>query len=115
MSTTSTKKPKQAALLEVAASDQPEREQESKSSTHYISPRPFREWQQEQGPLLPQYAREVLGEGHLACFFVDLRKALDFNPILNAYTQECGQPPYHPVMRALLLLYAYVTARRAPS
>jgi hypothetical protein len=57
--------------------------------------------------LLPQYAREVLSEGHLACFFIELREALDFNPILKAYTQECGQPPYHPVMMALLVMYAY--------
>ena len=107
MSTTSTKKPEQAALLEVAASEKPEREEEAKSSARYASPRPFREWTPEQGQLLPQYAREVLGEGHLACFFVELRKALDFSPILKAYTQECGQPPYHPVMMTLLLMYAY--------
>lgn len=106
MSTTSTKKPEQGALLDVAASEKPERE-EAKSSARFTSPRPFREWQPEQGQLLPQYAREVLGEGHLACFFVDLRKALDFGPILSAYTKECGQPPYHPVMMALLLMYAY--------
>jgi transposase len=106
VSTTSTKKPEQAALLEVAASEKPERE-EAKSSARFTSPRPFREWEPEQGQLLPQYAREVLGEGHLACFFGDLRKALDFSPILSAYTKECGQPPYHPVMMALLLMYAY--------
>ncbi|WNG55395.1 IS1182 family transposase [Archangium gephyra] len=107
MSTTSTKKPEQAALLEVAASEKPEREEESKSTARYASPRPFREWTPEQGQLLPQYAREVLGEGHLACFFVELRKTLDFSPILKAYTQERGQPPYHPVMMTLLLMYAY--------
>ena len=107
MSTPSTKKPEQAALLEVAASEKPEREEEAKSAARSASPRPFREWQPEQGQLLPQYAREVLGEGHLACFFVDLRKALDFSPILSAYTKDCGQPPYHPVMMALLLMYAY--------
>ena len=106
MSTTSTKKLEQAALLEVAASEKPERE-ESKSSARFASPRPFREWQPEQGQLLPQYAREELGEGHLACFFVDVRKALDFSSILGGYTKECGQPPYHPVMMALLLMYAY--------
>lgn len=107
MSTTSTKKPEQADLLEVAASEKPEREEEAKSSARYASPRPFREWEPEQGQLLPQYAREVLGEGNLACFFVDLRKALDFSAVLSAYTKECGQPPYHPVMMALLLMYAY--------
>jgi transposase len=102
----STKKPEQAALLEVDAGEKPERE-EAKSSARYSSPRPFREWQPEQGQLLPQYAREALGEEHLACFFVDLRKTLDFSRILKAYTKECGQPPYHPVMMALLLMYAY--------
>jgi transposase len=106
VSATTTKKPEQADLLEVAASEKPERE-ESKSSARFTSPRPFREWQPEQGQLLPQYAREVLGEGHLACFFVELRKTLDFSSILGAYTKECGQPPYHPVMMALLLMYAY--------
>ena len=107
MSTPSTKKPEQAALLEVAASEKPEREEQAKGAARYASPRPFREWTPEQGQLLPQYAREVLGEGHLACFFVELRKALDFSPILKAYTQERGQPPYHPVMMTLLLMYAY--------
>ena len=107
MSTTSTKKPEQAALLEVAASEKPEREEQAKSSARFSSPRAFREWTPEQGQLLPQYAREVLGEGHLACFFVEVRKALDFSPILKAYTQERGQPPYHPVMMTLLLMYAY--------
>jgi transposase len=107
VSTPSTKKPEQTALLEVAAREKPEREEESKSSARFSSPRAFREWAPEQGQLLPQYAREVLGEGHLACFFVELSKALDFNPILKAYTQERGQPPYHPVMMTLLLMYAY--------
>jgi transposase len=107
VSTSATKKPEQAALLEVAAREKPEREEEAKSSARYASPRPFREWEPEQGQLLPQYAREVLGEGHLASFFVDLRKTLDFGPILGAYTKECGQPPYHPVMMTLLLMYAY--------
>ncbi|MFY0574355.1 hypothetical protein ACN28S_08360 [Cystobacter fuscus] len=64
MSTPSTKKPEQVALLEVAASEKPEREEQAKGSARYASPRPFREWTPEQGQLLPQYAREVLGEGH---------------------------------------------------
>jgi transposase len=106
VSTPSTKKPEQAALLEVAAREKTEREA-AKSSAHFTSPRPFRKWQPEQGQLPPQYAREVLGEGHLAGFFVELREALDFSPILSAYTKECGQPAYHPVMMALLLMYAY--------
>ncbi|MFY0578276.1 hypothetical protein ACN28S_31710 [Cystobacter fuscus] len=63
MSTPSTKKPEQAALLEVAAREKPERE-ETKSSARFSSPRPFREWQPGQGQLPPRDAREVLGEGH---------------------------------------------------
>lgn len=92
--------------MEVDPSKKPKRE-EAQSSARFASPRPFRPWQPEQGQLLPQYAREVLGEGHLACFFVELRKTLDFGSILGAYTQECGQPAYHPVMMTLLLMYAY--------
>ncbi|MDC0708841.1 IS1182 family transposase [Stigmatella sp. ncwal1] len=72
-----------------------------------MSPRPFRPWQPEQGQLLPQYTREALGEGNLACFFADLAGVLDFSPVLKGYTKECGQPPYHPVMMTLLLMYAY--------
>jgi transposase len=62
---------------------------------------------------LPQQVREVLGEGHLACFFADLAEVLDFSPILQSYTSERGQPAYHPVMMTLLLMYAY--ARGVPS
>ena len=36
-----------------------------------------------------------------------MHEALHFGPILGAYTKECGQPPYHPVMMTLLLMYAY--------
>lgn len=107
MSTPSTTKPEQSALLEVGASQKPALQHEARSGARYTSPRPFREWQPEQGQLLPQYAPEVLGERHLACFMADVRQALDFSPILKAYTKECGQSAYHPVMMTLLLMYAY--------
>jgi transposase len=107
VSTSQTKKPEQSVLLDVPEAQKPQRQEEAKGSARFSSPRPFREWQPDQGQLLPQYAREVLGEGHLACFFVELVKVLDFSPILGAYTKECGQPPYHPVMMTLLLMYAY--------
>jgi transposase len=96
----------QGALLEVAATKQPH-PQETTKAGRLVSPRPFRPWQPEQGQLLPQYTREALGERHLSCFFADLASVLDFSPILRAYTKECGQPPYHPVMMTLLLMYAY--------
>ena len=108
MSTGPTKAPEQGALLEVVATEKRERrETPTEPSGRYVSPRPFRPWQPEQGQLLPQYTRQVLGEKHLACFFADLAEVLDFSPILKAYTKECGQPAYHPVMMTLLLMYAY--------
>jgi len=98
----------QSALLEVPASQKPEGAETSTGAPgRFVSPRPFRSWQPEQGQLLPQYTREALGEGHLACFFADLARVLDFSPILKGYTKECGQPAYHPVMMTLLLMYAY--------
>ncbi len=67
MSTGPTKAPEQSALLEEAATEKPERKEEAKESAgRFVSPRPFRPWQPEQGQLLPQYTRQVLGEGHLA-------------------------------------------------
>jgi transposase len=36
-----------------------------------------------------------------------VREALDLPAILGAYTEERGQPPYHPGMLAALLLYGY--------
>ncbi|HYP20903.1 MAG TPA: transposase [Chloroflexia bacterium] len=100
-----TKPPKQSALLEEPAIEEPQPQQGPRGG-RFVSPRPFRPWQPEQGQLLPQYTREALGEGHLACFFADLASVLDFSPILKGYTKECGQPPYHPVMMTLLLMYA---------
>jgi transposase len=69
--------------------------------------RPFREWQPDQGMLLPQFIRDELGPDHLACFFLGLARVLDFSPILARYTGDRGQPAYHPVMMTLLLMYAY--------
>jgi transposase len=100
--------PEQALLLNVAPSEKPQvGEPTASSGAGFISVRPFREWNPSQQQLLPQDLRAALGEGHLACFFVDLGKVLDFGPILRSYTEDCGQPPYHPVMMALLLMYAY--------
>lgn len=108
MSRGPTRKPaEQSALLEVPAGPKPAGGEEAPGPGRFVSPRPFRPWQPEQGQLLPQYTREALGERHLACFFADLAPVLDFSPVLKGYTKECGQPPYHPVMMTLLLMYAY--------
>ena len=67
----------------------------------------FREWSPEQSALLPASKRDYLGDDHLAVFLLDLLPTLNFEPILAAYTDERGQPPYDPRMMTVLLLYAY--------
>ena len=67
----------------------------------------FRPWNPEQAALLPASKRDFLGETHLAVFLRDLLEHLDLRPILDAYTEDRGQPPYDPRMMTVLLLYAY--------
>ena len=67
----------------------------------------FRPWSPDQAALLPASKREYLGDGHLAVFLRDLLPHLDLHPILTAYTEDRGQPPYDPRMMTVLLLYAY--------
>ena len=69
--------------------------------------RPYLEWMPDQAELLPARVREVLGEGHLACFFVDLRSVLNFDSVLKTEKSDTGRPGYNPVMMSLLLMYAY--------
>jgi transposase len=67
----------------------------------------FRPWNPEQAALLPASKRDYLGDGHLAVFLRELLPHLDLQPILGAYTEDRGQPPYDPRMMTVLLLYAY--------
>ena len=67
----------------------------------------FRAWSPEQAALLPASKRDHLGEGHLAVFLLDLLPTLTLQPILDAYADDRGQPPYDPRMMTVLLLYAY--------
>jgi transposase len=68
----------------------------------------FRPWNIEQVMLLPPSVRDFVPEGHLSHFVRDtVRESLDLSAILDTYTEERGYPPYHPVMMAALLLYAY--------
>ena len=69
--------------------------------------KPFRAWNPEQAALLPASKRDYLGDAHLAVFLRDLLEHLDLRPILDAYTEDRGQPPYDPRMMTVLLLYAY--------
>ena len=68
----------------------------------------FREWNVEQGWLLPASILDFVAEGHLAHFVRDtVRGSLDLSEILGEYEEERGYPPYHPVMMTALLLYGY--------
>ncbi|MFY0574271.1 hypothetical protein ACN28S_07875 [Cystobacter fuscus] len=92
MSTPSTKKPEQVALLEVAASEKPEG-----GASEGLRPLRLAEAlpgvDTGAGAVAAAVRAGGAGRGAPACFFVDVRKALDFSPILKAYTQERGQPP----------------------
>lgn len=68
----------------------------------------FREWNPEQRFLLPPSVGEFVPVGDLAHFVRELvRESLDLSAITDAYREERGFPPYHPVMMTALLLYAY--------
>jgi transposase len=68
----------------------------------------FRSWDVDQSWLLPRSVHDFVAPGHLAHFVRDtVREALDLSAILLAYSEERGQPPYHPGMLVALLLYGY--------
>ena len=68
----------------------------------------FRRWEVEQRWLLPPSVKDLVPEDHPAHFVRELvRNDLDLSAILDGYTEERGQPPFHPVMMVALLLYAY--------
>jgi len=76
-------------------------------SLHFMS-KTFRPWDIEQRWLLPPSVHELVPAGHVAHFVRDtVREELDLSPILSAYTEARGYPPYHPTMMVALLLYAY--------
>lgn len=70
-------------------------------------PKTFRPYQPDQRLLLPPGLDELLPEGDLAYFIRDTMAQLDLGPILAAYAEERGRPPFHPTMMTALLLYAY--------
>lgn len=68
----------------------------------------FREWSIEQRWLLPPSVLELVPADHLAHFVRELvREELDLSAIFASYTEERGQPPFHPAMMTALLLYSY--------
>lgn len=68
----------------------------------------FRDWDVEQGWLLPPSVLDFVPPDHLAHFVRDtVRESLDLSAIMASYTEERGYPPYHPTMMTALLLYGY--------
>ena len=68
----------------------------------------YRPYVPEQDLLLPPSLRDGLPEGHLAFFVSDLVDQLDLSAITMVYEdEECGYPPYHPVMLTKVLVYVY--------
>jgi transposase len=68
----------------------------------------FRDWDVDQGWLLPASVHQFVPPGHLAHFVRDtVREGLDLSAITGVYTAAQGQPPYHPGMLTALLLYGY--------
>ncbi|HEX7785368.1 MAG TPA: transposase, partial [Methylomirabilota bacterium] len=68
----------------------------------------FREWNVAQQMLLPLSVLDFVPPGHLAHFVRDtVAEEMDLSGIVEAYEEERGYPPYHPVMMTALLLYAY--------
>jgi transposase len=70
--------------------------------------RTFREWTPEQSWLFPPSPQDWLPENHLVYFLMDVSEQLDLSPIIDWYdSEQGGQPPYHPRMMLVLLLYSY--------
>jgi transposase len=68
----------------------------------------FRDWNPEQGLMFPPTPMDFVEPDDLVQFILNLvREQLDVSEILNAYEEERGYPPYHPVMMTTLLLYSY--------
>jgi transposase len=70
--------------------------------------RKFRRWTPDQNHLFPPSARDWLPENHLVYFLLDVSEQVDISPIVADYdSEQGGQPPFHPRMMLVLLLYAY--------
>ncbi len=70
--------------------------------------RTFREWSPEQMWMFPPSPQDWLPENHLVYFLMDVSTQLDLAPIVASYdSEQGGQPPYHPRMMLVLLLYSY--------
>src|SRR5438309_1059801 len=63
---------------------------------------------------MPPSLDEWLPDGHLARFVAELvDEVLDLGPILAAYKQARGYPPYDPRLMVRLLVYGYSVGVRS--
>ena len=70
--------------------------------------RKYREWTPDQHYLFPPSPRDWLPRNHLVYFLLEVSEQIDISPILEDYeSPKGGQPPFHPRMMLVLLLYAY--------
>lgn len=71
--------------------------------------RKFRDWQPGATWLFPPSPRDWLPSDHLVYFLLDVTTQIDVSPIIGDYDtgNKGGQPPFHPRMMLVLLLYAY--------
>lgn len=70
--------------------------------------RKFRPWTPDQDYLFPPSPQDWLPQNHLVYFLLEVSEQIDISPIVEDYDSEKGgQPPYHPRMMLVLLLYAY--------
>jgi transposase len=68
----------------------------------------FRDWSPGQSWLFPPSPQDWLPEKHLVYFLLDVSEEVDLSPILQRYhSDQGGQPPFHPRMMLVLLLYGY--------
>jgi len=70
--------------------------------------RKFREWTPDQDYLFPPSPRDWLPQNHLVYFLLEVSEQIDISPIIKGYDSEKGgQPPFHPRMMLVLMLYSY--------
>ena len=70
--------------------------------------RKFREWSTDQKWLFPPSPHDWLRPDHLIYFLLDVSEQIDISAIVDDYdSKQGGQPPFHPRMMLVLLLYAY--------
>ena len=70
--------------------------------------RKFRDWSPHQNYLFPPSSQDWLPPNHLVYFLLEISEQMDLSPIFDDYdSAKGGQPPLHPRMMLVLLLYAY--------